>query len=138
MNENNNIKKKKERKTKILSRINKLRWSLYSTPIFMALFNAKVYAASSISTTEVTTATDNIKNAVVKLAIPIGSVLMFVSIVIIALKMIANSSNPSKRTESIGSLAWVAGGFLLLGLALVVSGIVLSIATNGSGEMIMV
>ena len=67
---------------------------------------------------------------------PIGTILMFVSIVIISLKMIANSGNPNKRTESIGALAWVAGGFMLLGLALIVSGIVLSIATNGSGEMI--
>lgn len=132
----NNIKLK-DKKKKFLEKLDKFKWSIYSTPLFVALFNAKVYAESSISTTEVKTATDNIKNAVVKLAIPIGSVLMFVSIVIIALKMIANSGNPSKRTESIGSLAWVAGGFLLLGLALVVSGIVLSIATNGSGEMIL-
>ena len=132
-----NIKKLNEKKTKIFEKINKLKWTLYSTPIFIAFFNAKVYAESSISTKEIKVATDNIKNAVVKLAIPIGSVLMFVSIVIIALKMIANSGNPSKRTESIGSLAWVAGGFLLLGLALIVSGIVLSIATNGTGEMIM-
>mgnify|MGYP004520208035 CR=1 FL=1 len=129
--------KLKEKGTKILGKFNKIKWAIYSTPLFINLFNAKVYAESSISTTEVKTATDNIKNAVVKLAIPIGSVLMFVSIVIIALKMIANSGNPSKRTESIGSLAWVAGGFLLLGLALVVSGIVLSIATNGTGEMIL-
>lgn len=132
-----NIKKLNEKKTKIFEKINKLKWTLYSTPIFIAFFNAKVYAESSISTKEIKVATDNIKNAVVKLAIPIGSVLMFVSIVIIALKMIANSGNPSKRTESIGSLAWVAGGFLLLGLSLIVSGIVLSIATNGTGEMIM-
>lgn len=132
-----NIKKLNEKKTKIFEKINKLKWTLYSTPIFIAIIDSKVYAESSISTTEIKTATDNIKNAVVKLAIPIGSVLMFVSIVIIALKMIANSGNPSKRTESIGSLAWVAGGFLLLGLALIVSGIVLSIATNGTGEMIM-
>lgn len=125
--------KLKEKGTKILGKFNKIKWAIYSTPLFINLFNAKVYAESSISTTEVKTATDNIKNAVVKLAIPIGSVLMFVSIVIIALKMIANSGNPSKRTESIRSLAWVAGGFLLLGLALVVSGIVLSIATNGTG-----
>ena len=48
----------------------------------------------------------------------------------------ANSGNPNKRTESIGALAWVAGGFMLLGLALIISGIVLSIATNGSGGMI--
>lgn len=129
--------KLKEKGTKLFGKFNKLKWAIYSTPLFINLFNAKVYAESSISTTEVKTATDNIKNAVVKLAIPIGSVLMFVSIVIIALKMIANSGNPSKRTESIGSLAWVAGGFLLLGLALVVSGIVLSIATNGTGEMIL-
>lgn len=129
--------KLKEKGTKILGKFNKIKWAIYSMPLFINLFNAKVYAESSISTTEVKTATDNIKNAVVKLAIPIGSVLMFVSIVIIALKMIANSGNPSKRTESIGSLAWVAGGFLLLGLALVVSGIVLSIATNGTGEMIL-
>ena len=129
--------KLKEKGTKILGKFNKIKWAIYSTPLFINLFNAKVYAESSISTTEVKSATDNIKNAVVKLAIPIGSVLMCVSIVIIALKMIANSGNPSKRTESIGSLAWVAGGFLLLGLALVVSGIVLSIATNGTGEMIL-
>ena len=133
MEESTKKLKLKEKGTKILGKFNKIKWAIYSTPLFINLFNAKVYAESSISTTEVKTATDNIKNAVVKLAIPIGSVLMFVSIVIIALKMIANSGNPSKRTESIRSLAWVAGGFLLLGLALVVSGIVLSIATNGTG-----
>lgn len=132
-----NIKRLKRKKTNILKKINKLKWTLYSTPIFMSFFNAKVYAESSISVTEVKTATDNLKDAVIKLAIPIGSILVFVSIVIIALKMIANSGNPSKRTESIGSLAWVAGGFLLLGLAVIISGILLSIATNGTGEMIM-
>ncbi len=113
----------------------KMKVIAFITPILLALMKVRVYAASSISTAEVQTATENIKSAVVKLAMPVGSILMFVSIVIIALKMIANSGNPNKRTESIGSLAWVAGGFMLLGLALIVSGIVLSIATNGTGEM---
>ena len=126
---------KSDKKMNLLKRIEKKKFTLFTTPILLALMKAKVYAASSISTTEVLTATDNIKNAVIKLAMPIGSILMFVSIVIIALKMIANSGNPNKRTESIGSLAWVAGGFMLLGLALIISGIVLSVATNGSGEM---
>ncbi len=124
-----------KKKTNLLRKVEKMKFTIASTPIFVALMKAKVYAASSISTAEVQTATENIKNAVVKLAMPVGSILMFVSIVIIALKMIANSGNPNKRTESIGSLAWVAGGFMLLGLALIVSGIVLSIATNGTGEM---
>ena len=61
---------------------------------------------------------------------------MFVSIVIIAIKLIVNSNNPNKRSEGIGGLAWVATGFMLLSLALIVTGIVLSISTNGSGTMV--
>lgn len=128
------MKKLKEKSKSLLRKLRKLKISLYSTPFFLALMKARVYA-SSISTKEVEEATGNIENAVIKLAMPIGSVLVFVSIVIIALKMIVNSGNPNKRTESIGSLAWVVGGFMLLGLALIVSGIILSIATNGTGAM---
>lgn len=102
----------------------------------IALIKARVFAASTIGTQEVETATQNIKDAVIKLAMPIGSVLMFVAIVIIAIKIIVNANNPNKRTEGVGGLAWVAAGFMLLSLALIISGIVLSVATNGSGAMI--
>ena len=61
---------------------------------------------------------------------------MFVSIVIIAIKMIVNSNNANKWSESVGSLAWVCAGTMLLGLSLSVSGIILSIATNGAGSLI--
>ena len=128
------MKKLKEVLKKLLGKLKKLKISLYTTPFFLALMKARVYA-STISTKEVEDATNNIKGAVIKLAMPIGSILLFVSIVLIALKMIVNSGNPNKRTESIGSLAWVVGGFMLLGLALIVSGIILSIATNGTGQM---
>ena len=100
------------------------------------LMSNKVFANGSISTAEVNQATENIKSAVIKLAMPIGGILVFVSIVIIALKMIVNSNNANKRSESIGALAWVCAGTMLLGLALIVSGIILSIATNGSGSLI--
>lgn len=100
------------------------------------LSNLKTYASSTIGTQEVETATQNIKNAVIELAMPVGSVLMFVSIVIIAIKLIVNANNPNKRSEGIGGLAWVAAGFMLLSLALIVSGIILSVSTNGSGSMI--
>lgn len=65
-----------------------------------------------------------------------GGILVFVSIVIIALKMIVNSNNANKRSESIGALAWVCAGTMLLGLALIISGIIISVATNGSGALI--
>ena len=113
----------------------KTKLTTIATPLFVMLLNA-TYAATTIGTQEVETATQNIKNAVIKLAMPIGSVLMFVSIVIIAIKLIVNANNPNKRSEGIGGLAWVAAGFMLLSLALIVSGIVLSVATNGSGSMI--
>lgn len=61
---------------------------------------------------------------------------MFVSIVIIALKMIVNSNNANKRSESIGALAWVCAGTMLLGLALIISGIIISVATDGSGALV--
>lgn len=125
----------KIKKVKLSQKLSKLKWTILSTPFFLNILKARVYAAT-INTAEIETATENVKQAVVKLAMPIGTILMFVSIVIISLKMIANSGNPNKRTESIGALAWVAGGFMLLGLALIISGIVLSIATNGTGGMI--
>lgn len=116
--------------------INKVKLIIFTTPVILTLMKVKVFASNTIGVQEVETATQNIKNAVVRIAMPIGSVIMFVSIVIIAIKLIANANNPNKRSEGIGGLAWVAGGFMLLSLALIVSGIILSIATNGSGNMI--
>ena len=116
----------------------KVKNKIWLVPTTMIFLQGKVFAASSgsISTAEVNQATENIKNAVVKLAMPIGGILVFVSIVIIALKMIVNSNNANKRSESIGALAWVCAGTMLLGLSLIVSGIILSIATNGGGALI--
>lgn len=36
----------------------------------------------------------------------------------------------------ITSLAWITGGGVLLGLSLVIAGIILNIATNGTGQLI--
>jgi hypothetical protein len=115
----------------------KVKNKVWLIPTTLMLLPAKVFATEgSISTAEVNQATENIKNAVIKLAMPIGGILVFVSIVIIALKMIVNSNNANKRSESIGALAWVCAGTMLLGLSLIVSGIILSIATNGGGSLI--
>lgn len=92
--------------------------------------------ATSIGTTEVQTATDNIKRVITSIAMPLGGVLIFASIVVAALKMIANSNNPQKRSESIGSLAWICGGGVILGASLIIAGIVINIATNSTGELL--
>lgn len=98
--------------------------------------NNKIVNASSVGTEQVATATENLQRVITSLAIPLGSVIIFASIVITALKMIFNANNPQKRGETIGSLAWIVGGGVLLGLSLVVAGIILNIATNGTGQLI--
>lgn len=80
-----------------------------ATTTFISLaVNSRVFA-SGIGTAEVKTATENIKRVITSIAMPLGSALIFASVVIAALKMIANANNPQKRAESIGSLAWICG-----------------------------
>ena len=87
---------------------------------------------TGIVTAEVTQATDNIKRVITSIAMPLGGVLIFASIVIAAIKMIANANNPQKRAESIGSLAWICGGGIILGLSLIIAGIIINVATNNT------
>ena len=92
--------------------------------------------AETIGTEEVQTATDNIKRVITSIAMPLGGVLIFASIVVAALKMIANSNNPQKRSESIGSLAWICGGGVILGASLIIAGIIINVATNNTGSLL--
>lgn len=91
---------------------------------------------TGIGTTEVKTATENIERVITSIAMPLGGVLIFASVVIAALKMIANANNPQKRVESISSLAWICGGGVVLGLSLIITGIIVNIATNNTGGLL--
>lgn len=106
-----------------------------SSLIFYITYNSVVFA-TAIGTTEVQTATENIKRAITSIAMPLGGVLIFGSIVIAAIKMIANANNPQKRSESISSLAWICGGGIVLGGSLIIAGIIINIATNNSGNLL--
>ena len=104
--------------------------------IIVMLKNNNIFASEGIGTAEVAQATDNIQRVITSIAMPLGGILIFASFVIVSLKMIINANNPQKRTESIGSLAWICGGAILLGLSLIVSGIIINIATNNTGNLI--
>lgn len=120
-----------ENKNKIMKKFSKV----FTTLGFLAI-QARICYAESIGTQEVQTATDNIKRVITSIAMPLGGVLIFASVVIAALKMIANSNNPQKRSESIGSLAWICGGGVILGTSLIIAGIIINIATNNTGALI--
>lgn len=123
----NLTKKKKQILTKL---------STIGTTITLILMQSNVCLATTIGTAEVEAATTNIKRVITSIAMPLGGVLIFASIVVAALKMIANSNNPQKRAESIGSLAWICGGGVILGASLIIAGIVINIATNNTGNLL--
>lgn len=120
-----------EKKQKIIKKI-----SVTSTTAALFAIQASQVFAESIGTAEVQAATDNIKRVITSIAMPLGGVLIFASVVVAALKMIANSNNPQKRAESIGSLAWICGGGVILGASLIIAGIIINIATNNTGNLL--
>lgn len=120
-------KKKKQILTKI---------STFGTTIMLVVMRSSMCFAETIGTEEVQTATDNIKRVITSIAMPLGGVLIFASVVFAALKMIANANNPQKRSDSIGSLAWICGGGVVLGASLIIAGIIINIATNNSGGLL--
>jgi len=104
--------------------------------LLIILLQSNFCFATGIGTQEVQTATENIKRVITSIAMPLGSILIFASIVVAAIKMIANANNPQKRAESIGSLAWICGGGVILGASLIISGIIINIATNNTGSLL--
>ena len=102
----------------------------------VTISNVCFASSSSIGTAEVQTATDNIQRVITSIAMPLGGVLIFASVVVAAIKMIANSNNPQKRAESIGSLAWICGGGVILGASLIIAGIIVNVATNNTGSLL--
>lgn len=102
----------------------------------LLFIKGNVVFATGIGTAEVQTATENIRRVITSIAMPLGSVLIFASVVIAAIKMIVNANNPQKRAESIGSLAWICGGGVVLGASLIIAGIIINIATNNSGALL--
>lgn len=104
--------------------------------IILLLMKSNIVIATGIGTAEVQTATDNIKRVITSIAMPLGGVLIFASVVIAAIKMIVNANNPQRRAESIGSLAWICGGGVVLGASLIIAGIIINIATNNTGSLL--
>ena len=120
-----------KRKKQLITKLSTL-----GTTLTLLAIKSNVVFATGIGTAEVQTATDNIKRVITSIAMPLGGVLIFASIVVASIKMIANANNPQKRAESIGSLAWICGGGVVLGASLIIAGIIINVATNNTGNLL--
>lgn len=63
---------RKNLKGNVKTKIQKIKNKIWVIPTALIMMQSPVFASGSISTAEVTQATENIKNAVTKLAMPIG------------------------------------------------------------------
>lgn len=43
---------------------------------------------------------------------------------------------PNEELKVFGSLAWICGGGVILGASLIISGIIVDVATNSSGSLL--
>ena len=71
----------------------KLKGIVTTFPLYIMMASNTVFATdAALGTQEVTAATQNLQRVITSLAIPLGSVIIFASIVITAIKMIINSN----------------------------------------------
>lgn len=61
------------------------------------------------------------------ITMPLGSAIIFVAIVIVAFKIIATANKPEERAKAMGSIPYILGGGLMLGLALMLAGFVIGL-----------
>lgn len=117
-----------------INKINKVKTlvsTLFAT-IFVSANSLVVKAAgtSVITNEDASNLGNNIKSAVEAIAMPLGSALVFASVVMAAIRIIVNHYNPNKRGEALGSIGWIAIGAIILGGALMISGVIMSIGTS--------
>lgn len=62
-----------------------------------------------------------------EITVPLGSAIIFISIVVVAFKIIATANKPEERAKAMGSIPYILGGGVLLGLALMLAGFIIGL-----------
>ncbi|SHF43752.1 hypothetical protein SAMN02746089_01918 [Caldanaerobius fijiensis DSM 17918] len=111
---------------------NKVKAALYGAITSMMI---PVYAyansnSSSIPDTDPNDLGGKIISTINLFLLPIGAGLIFISVAIIAVKLIMQHSKVQERAETLAGLGWLAAGALLLGGASLVAGLYYHLASN--------
>ncbi|MBO0525024.1 hypothetical protein EXQ31_13275 [Clostridium botulinum] len=69
-----------------------------------------------------------IVDAIQQISFPVGSALIFLCIVLSAVRIISTHYNPNARSEALRSILWIAIGALILGSALIIAGVFTKVA----------
>jgi len=121
---------------KIINKFNNLKITI-STFITILLTNIlcnPVLAAPAAPSKSVVTNSDaeavgnRIVDAIQQISFPVGSALIFLCIVLSAVRIISTHYNPNARSEALRSILWIAIGALILGSALIIAGVFTKVA----------
>ncbi|MFU0783844.1 MAG: hypothetical protein ACFWT2_12280 [Thermoanaerobacterium thermosaccharolyticum] len=121
---------------KVIARISAFLTSLY---VSIQVGTIKALAAQDGTTdikADVSSVTNNIENSIKAVAMPIGGLLIFLSVVLVAIRIIVSHYNPNKRSEALGGLMWVALGSAILGASFLIAGWIISVTTGGTGSLL--
>lgn len=91
------------------------------------LFNAKYALAQEISEQTAESVSQKVVSLVSELLLPFGGAVIFIAVVIAALKIILTANKPNDRAEAISSLPYILGGGVLLGGAMIVAGFIVGL-----------
>lgn len=68
-------------------------------------------------------------------ALTIGGLAAFLGVLACGFEMIFSKFNPDKRGSAMGSLLWIGGGLLIIGLAGIIAGFLLNMATPDDAKI---
>lgn len=94
-----------------------------------------VFAANPVNDQDVTNLRERIVNVTKSTAFPIGGALIFVSVALIAIKIIVAHYNPNARSQAMEGLKWVAIGAIILGSAIIIANIMIGLGQVGGGKI---
>lgn len=84
---------------------------------------------------DVTSLRERIVSVTKSTAFPIGGALIFVSVALIAIKIIVAHYNPNARSQAMEGLKWVAIGAIILGSAIIIANIMINLGQVGGGKI---
>lgn len=100
--------------------------------LVMAVLFTSVGTAGATGTEGIDTVTpaevfNRLRNVVDDVLTPLGGFLIFLSVVFVAFKLITTANKPQERADALASLPYIAGGGILLGAALLLTGFILGL-----------
>jgi len=95
--------------------------------VLMFSFPAMLLSTTAYAANEMEQVKNRVIDAIQQVSGPLGFIFVFGGVVLIALKLMIQHNNPSRRSETIASLPWLAAGAIILGSAMLITNIIIGL-----------